>query len=147
MFVIGSSQETMQWQGPDSSCPTPAFPKGAQTSCNFRCMLILVKSAQKLLGSLMEIIFNMLNCVACNTIAVPLASELIFSKLDPKSGIRKAVFLYPVGVPESEKRVNSLRVSVVGQGTDTFAVHFCNSWVSERYPLSQYLNSQAEGTA
>ena len=81
-----------------------------------------------MLDSLTEIIFSMPNCVAYNTIAVPLASELVFSKLDPKTGFSKAVFFlyYPASVPESEKLVNSLRVTVVGQGTDanTFAGHF-----------------------
>ena len=87
-----------------------------------------------MLNSLTEIIFSMPNCVAHNTIAVPLAPKLVFSKLDPKNGFRKAVFLYyPAGVPECENRVNSMCVTVVGQGTDTstFAVHFFNARVSK----------------
>ena len=49
-FVIGSSQETMQWQG-------PAFPKEPQTRCDFR--ILLMKPEQILLDSLMEIICSM----------------------------------------------------------------------------------------
>ena len=65
--------------------------------------------------------------MAYNTIAVSFALELIFSKLYPKSRFRKAVFLYPVCQRVSS--FNSMRVTVVGQGTDTstFAVQFSNA--------------------
>ena len=76
------------------------------------------------------------------------------SKLDPKTGFRKAVFLYyPICVPESEKCFDTMHVTVIDQGTDTtslstFAVHFFNALATKQYPLSQYVvNSQAAGTA
>ena len=42
--------------------------------------------------------------MANNIIAVPLASELVYSKLDPKTSFRKAVFLYyPAGIAEERR--------------------------------------------